>query len=284
MPGDSFELGAYLDRIGADGAGAPSLESLRAIVAAHTAAIPFENIGPLLGQPPKLDIASLQDKLVARRRGGYCHEHSLLLRAALRSLGFSVTSRLGRVVRTMPVDAPAPVGHQMLRVELPEGAFHVDAGFGNVTPTAPLAWQPDAEQATPHETMRLRPHGAELVLEVKLGDAWEHMYRVLPQLVEDVDCEVSNWFTGAHPGSPFLNNLVAARPGPGGMRTTFFNGRLTIRRPHAEPERHMVDDAASYRAVLAEHFGLEVDAAEAEALVRALDRAGTRGVMHPFFN
>ena len=88
MTSDPFNLDAYLDRIGVDGA-APSLTTLRAIVAAHAASIPFENIDVLLGRPPKLDIASLQDKLVARRRGGYCHEHSLLLRAALRALGFS---------------------------------------------------------------------------------------------------------------------------------------------------------------------------------------------------
>ena len=184
----------------------------------------------------------------------------------------------------MPVDAPAPVGHQMLRVDLAEGAFHVDVGFGSVTPTAPLAWQADVEQATPHEPMRLRRLGEDMVLEVKLGDAWEHMYRIQPHKVVEIDCEISNWFTGTHPASPFVSNLVAARPGPDGVRTTFFNGRLTIRHPSGEAERRMVDDAASYRGVLSEHFGLEVSAAEAEGLLQALDRAGTRGVPHPFFN
>ncbi len=284
MADDAFDLDAYLDRIGAEAAGAPSLAVLRGLVAAHAMAIPFENIDVLLGRPPRLAIGVLQDKLVRRRRGGYCHEHGFLLRGALGALGFRVTSRLARVIRAMPLDSPAPVGHQVLVVDLPEGPFCVDVGFGNVTPTAPLAWQADVEQPTPHEPVRLRRVGGDMVLEVKLGDAWEHMYRVLPAAVPDVDCEVSNWFTGAHPGSPFVSNLVAARPGPGGTRTTFFNGRLSIRRPGAAPERRMVEDAASYRGVLAEHFGLDVTTAEADALVQALDRAGTRGVMSPFFS
>jgi arylamine N-acetyltransferase len=122
-----------------------------------------------------------------------------------------------------------------------------------------------------------------LVLEVKHGDAWEHKYRILQQPVLDIDCEVSNWFTGTHPSLPFVSCLIVARPGPGGARTTFFNGRLSIRRPPDHAERSIIDDAASYRAVLAEHFSLELDAAEAEAVLQALDRAGTRGMGHPAF-
>jgi N-hydroxyarylamine O-acetyltransferase len=283
MSNDDFDLAAYLDRIGADAPGAPSLAGLRAIVAAHTAAIPFECMEPLLGRVPKLDIASLQDKLVTRRRGGYCHEHGFLLRSALRALGFTVSSRLARVVLGMPADAPEPVGHQLLRVELPDGAFLVDVGFGNRTPTAPLRWDADGEQATPHETMRLQRAGEDIVVQAMIGEAWENMYRILPQPVLDIDCEVSNWFTGSHPACPLVSNLIVTRAGPGGMRATLFNGRLTIRRPNEDVERHAVADAAAYRDVLAGHFGLAVTADEAEAIVAALDRAGTRGMAHPLF-
>jgi N-hydroxyarylamine O-acetyltransferase len=61
-----FDLDAYFARIGYGGATKPNLETLIAIHAAQVASIPFENLDPLLGRPVKLDLDSLQAKLVAR--------------------------------------------------------------------------------------------------------------------------------------------------------------------------------------------------------------------------
>jgi len=69
----------------------------------------------------------------------------------------------------------------VLRVELPEGPFLADVGFGGLGLTAPLAVRLNVEQTTPHETMRLVPAGEELTLQAKLGENWENMYRLLPQ-------------------------------------------------------------------------------------------------------
>lgn len=63
MSASSFDLDAYLERIGLLRPSAPNLDTLRSVVAAHIAAIPFENIDVLLGRPPKLDPQSLQNKL-----------------------------------------------------------------------------------------------------------------------------------------------------------------------------------------------------------------------------
>src|SRR5882757_228925 len=118
-----FDLDAYLARIGLTGRPDPTLESLRAVVAAHCMAIPFENIDVLLGRPPKLDLASLQAKLVQERRGGYCFEQNLLLRAGLRGLGFTASGMIARVVRGAPADAPRVACHMVVRVELDQGSF-----------------------------------------------------------------------------------------------------------------------------------------------------------------
>ena len=87
----------------------PRWNTLRALHALHPAAIPFENFDPLLGRPVLLDLAALQDKLVRRKRGGYCFEHNTLFRAALEGLGFTVTSLASRVLgaprRTAPCRA-----------------------------------------------------------------------------------------------------------------------------------------------------------------------------------
>src|SRR5690242_5432571 len=66
---------AYFKRIGWTGAREPSFATLAAIACHHPRAIPFENLDVLLGKPPQLDLSSLEHKLVAQRRGGYCFEH-----------------------------------------------------------------------------------------------------------------------------------------------------------------------------------------------------------------
>jgi N-hydroxyarylamine O-acetyltransferase len=81
-PGNAFDLGAYLERIGASTA-----SGIKDIHRAHALAIPFENLDPRRGVPVSLETEDLQRKLVGRRRGGYCFEQNLLLAAALEALG-----------------------------------------------------------------------------------------------------------------------------------------------------------------------------------------------------
>ncbi|MBV8614188.1 MAG: arylamine N-acetyltransferase, partial [Acetobacteraceae bacterium] len=158
-----------------------------------------------------------------------------------------------------------------------------DVGFGNLAPTAPLELRPLVEQATPHEPMRLVPMGEELVLQARLGETWEHIYRVVSLPRVDAEYEIGNWFTATHPHSAFANNLIAARPGPNRTRLTLFNERLTVRNVTGEAERRVLRDAKECRTALADLFGLALSEAEVGAILSAVDRKGTRGPSHPFF-
>ena len=103
----------------------------------------------------------------------------MLFREGLRSLGYKITSLQGRVVRGMAIDAPRPAIHMLLQVDLPEGPYLADVGFGNLAPTSVLL-RPYIEQETPHEPMRFIDVGGELTLQARLRDRWEHIYRVIP--------------------------------------------------------------------------------------------------------
>jgi N-hydroxyarylamine O-acetyltransferase len=283
MSEDHFEQSAWLHRIRYAGLRTPTLETLRAVVAAHSSAISYESIDVLLDRPPKLDVSSLQRKMIAEGRGGYCFEQNMLFRAGLVSLGFAVTSLQARVVRGLAIDAPRPALHMILRIDLPEGAFLADVGFGNLAPTAPLALSPNIEQDTPHEPMRFIEMGEELVLQSKLGDRWEHIYRVVPLPRVDAEYEICNWFTASHPDSPYRSNLIAARPGPNRTRITMFNARVNVRHPNGEVERRTLQDTAEYREVLSDVFGVSLSDADLHAALATVERKGTRGPPHPFF-
>jgi N-hydroxyarylamine O-acetyltransferase len=279
----NFDQDAWLDRIGHKGPRAPVLETLRGVVEAHSAAISYESIDVLLDRPPKLDLDTLQRKMITGGRGGYCFEQNMLFRGGLRSLGFDVTSLQARVVRGLAIDAPRPMLHMVLQVNLPEGTFLADVGFGNLAPTAPLLLSPGLEQDTPHETMRFIRMGDELTLQSRLGDRWEHIYRVVMLPRVDAEYEICNWFTASHPDSPYRSNLIAARPGPSKTRITLFNARLNVRHASGEVERRTLRDRAEYRDVLAEIFGLALSDADLTLALETVARKGTRGAPHPFF-
>ncbi len=117
---DAVDVAAYFGRIGYRGPAEPTVETVRALVAAHNQSIPFENLDPLLGIPvADLSAPALTDKLVHRRRGGYCYEHNGLMGYVLEELGFGVERLAGRVVWMNP-GGPLPAQtHHVLSVTVP---------------------------------------------------------------------------------------------------------------------------------------------------------------------
>ncbi len=121
---------------------------------------------PLLGVPiDDLSPEALTDKLVHRRRGGYCYEQNGLMGYVLAELGFQVRRFAARVMWMLPPDAPpTPQTHTLLAVGFPgsQGAYLVDVGFGGQTPTSPLRFEVGGSQQTTHEPYRLEDRGDEL--------------------------------------------------------------------------------------------------------------------------
>jgi N-hydroxyarylamine O-acetyltransferase len=270
MTAGDFDLDGYLARIGWAGALAADLAVLRRLVARHAAAIPFEGIEALLGSTPALDPGGLQAKLVGARRGGWCFEQNSLLALALAAIGFRARPLLARVLYGLPPGVTLSRNHLVLRVDLPEGPHMVDAGFGAVTLTGPLALRDRAPQATPHGAFRLLDTSAGLVLEALLGEAWVALYVVGadPQLPADIDA--ANWLVANRPGGLFTANLVAARSPPG-QRITLLNHRLTLR-DAAGAETVTWLDGQGLAEVLRRRFGIDLppsDLAASEAALAA---------------
>ena len=130
---------------------------------AHCAAIPFENLDILLGRPIALDLPALEAKLVRARRGGYCFEQNTLFQAALEALGFRVTALAARV--RVGATEVRPRTHMLLRVDLPEGAFVADVGFGGDGPSTRSPSRRGRETWVGRTGHRLRREGDSWVLQ-----------------------------------------------------------------------------------------------------------------------
>jgi N-hydroxyarylamine O-acetyltransferase len=283
MTASSFDQQAWLDRIGYKGSREPTLGTLNQLIYAHSHAIAYESLDIMLGRTPRLDLASLQRKMILGGRGGYCLEQNMLFREGLRSLGYKITSLQGRVVRGMAIDAPRPAIHMLLQVDLPEGPFLADVGFGNLAPTSALLLREGIEQATPHERMRFIDVGGELTLQSKLRDMWEHIYRVIPYPRYDGEYEITNWYTGTHPDAPYQSNIIVARPGPDRTRITMFNRRVTVRHGTGDADRRHLNDEVEFRSVLRGEFGLNMTDEEIRICIDVMEQKGEQGAPHPFF-
>jgi N-hydroxyarylamine O-acetyltransferase len=261
----TIDVDAYFQRIGYTGGRAPTLDTLRAIHLRHAETIPFENLNPLLKWPVRLDLTSLEQKLVRDRRGGYCFEQNQLFRLVLEALGFRVAGLVARVLWYAP-DAVTARTHMVLRIEIGGEAFLADVGFGSQTLTGPIRLVPDVAQDTPHGSFRLRPTGGEFTMEAEIRGAWKPLYRFDLSEQHPVDYEVANWYTSTCPTSHFLTGLIAARPAPG-KRFVLRDTDLGVHTPEST-ERRILTSATELREVLTDVFGIALpDTPELDAVL-----------------
>src|SRR5882672_2815396 len=119
----------YLSRIGATLPSAPTLEVLRDLHVRHLRSVPFENLSIHLAERIELEEEVLVDKIIRRRRGGFCYELNGLFASLLSALGFQVTLLAARVSGDDRRFGPL-FDHLALVVDLDE-RWLVDVGFGS---------------------------------------------------------------------------------------------------------------------------------------------------------
>lgn len=271
----TLDLNGYFDRINFRGAAEPNLDVLRDLVTAHTKAIPFENLDPVMGVPvDDLGPEALTAKLVHRRRGGYCYEQNGLMGYVLSELGFRVRRLAARVIWMRPPDAPFPAQtHTVLAVTFPgsQGSYLVDVGFGGQTLTSPLRIETGSVQQTTHEPYRLDDRRDGLVLSAQIRGEWVPLYEFTTRTRPEIDLKVGSWFVSTHPSSGFVTGLMAALV-TDDARLNLAGRNLTVHRADGS-EKVRLDDAAAVVDTLAERFGINVaDAGERGALEARLDK------------
>ncbi|HYZ67584.1 MAG TPA: arylamine N-acetyltransferase [Mycobacterium sp.] len=265
-------MAAYFDRIGYRGPADLTVETMQALVAAHNRSIPFENLDPVLGIPvADLSAAALTDKLVRRRRGGYCYEHNGLMGYVLDELGFGVERLAGRVVWLNP-DGPLPAQtHHVLSVTVPDvdGPLLVDVGFGGQTLTSPIRLEAGPVQNTRHEPYRIRERGDAYQLEAEVRGEWQPLYMFTTRPQPLIDLEVGSWYVSTHPDSSFVTGLTVAIV-TDDARYNMRGRNLAIHRG-GETEKIRFDTAADVLEALTNRFGIDVadlgDRADVEARV-----------------
>ncbi len=251
MPDESIDLDPYLARIEYGDSLRPTLDTLQELHTAHASHIPFENLDVLAGTPILLDLSSLQDKLVRRRRGGYCFEQNTLFAAVLERLGFAVTKLAARV--RFRVETILPRTHMLLRVEADGRPWLADVGFGGEGLLRPIEMVAEQQSTQFAWTYRLTRDGDLWVLQSRRDGIWNDLYAFTEEPQLHVDFEVANWYVSTHPTSIFRRMLTLQRPTPEG-RYILRDLEWTIDRGNDIVTR-TVDEAAALR-LCAEKIGI----------------------------
>lgn len=261
---DVLDVPAYLDRIGVEEPTFADAEALRTLHRAHVLAIPFENLDIPLGRGIDLDLAAIQDKLVRRRRGGYCYEHNLLFAALLERLDFDVTRYAARVV--MGSDKVAAQSHAASRVSCYGTEYLADVGFGPDGFVEPIPFTDWAVAEQNGRKYRVRLYGEECLLSDHRDQRWFGLYRLGAEPQHPIDFVVANHYVSTHPRSPFTGRIFAGRTTPD--ERLILDGRELIRsRRGADAEVTKVGDDELGR-VLADTFGIELPDDDVDALRR----------------
>ncbi|MEU4693534.1 arylamine N-acetyltransferase [Actinoplanes sp. NPDC023714] len=186
----------YLERIGRPATTLPELHR------AHLETVPFENLDIHLGEPISLHPDALHDKIVRRRRGGFCYELNGMFALLLEDLGHTVERLAARVFGGERLGPP--YDHLALLVD---GAFLVDVGFGEHA-TYPLEWVTGIAQKDPGGVFTL-VEAADGDVDLLKDGVPQYRLERRPRALDDF--AATCWYQQTWPESHFRKGPVCSR-------------------------------------------------------------------------
>ncbi|MEW6731049.1 MAG: arylamine N-acetyltransferase [Acidobacteriota bacterium] len=250
-----MNIEAYLERINYRGTLTVTAETLRNLHIAHMLTVPFENLSIHLGEPIILEDAALFNKIVKRRRGGFCYELNGLFAYLLSSLGFQVTMLSARVIDAGGVIGPE-FDHMALMIKLEE-RWLVDVGFGDSF-CEPLLLDERHEQVQGDHCYRIDTDDTHLLLMQKesKNSQYSAQYRFTLQPYQYADYAEMCHYHQTSPESPFTQRRICSQATPTG-RITLTSKRF-IKTVNGERQERALTGEEEYLALLREHFGIDL--------------------------
>jgi len=267
-----IEIRHYLNRIGCVDCQTPTLAHLRKLQRSHLLRVPYESFDLWQRRVPDLSVEGLFEKIVARRRGGYCFELNGAFRWLLRSLGYDIRQYFGRWLYGAPLDVPPPQ-HRVLRVALRGREYITDVGIGMRAPLAPLEFVYDKVQRSTGIAWRIvRDDRLRNLVQMNEKGDWKNYFSFGDEAAEDVDFLYVNHFLVTEPTSMFRRGFLTYLPlADGGARSLVptddpETGRrvwcFTEWRADGSVDKECLHTTARRADVLERRFGLPRDLAE----------------------
>lgn len=252
---DQQKVRFYLDRIGAKMPAAPDEEALNRLIVSHLQTVPFENLDVVdFGLVPDLEEEKLCEKIVGRRRGGYCFELNTLFRSLLEGLGYAVYPVGVRVVWNR--DSIPPMSHMGLVAELGGRKYYCDVGFGGPGPKGLLRLEP-GEQDVGGDAFRVRAaeDGDWLVEGMHHGE-WKAVLRFVDRPVRQTDFQLMNFYCARNEAVLFSHTRVLNLCTPHGSKA--LRGLELVVREDGQERKAAYHSKTELEEGLEKEFGIKV--------------------------
>jgi N-hydroxyarylamine O-acetyltransferase len=250
------KINQYLARINYDGPTTPDAETLRRLQLAHLYSVPFENLSIHSHEPIELSDDALFEKMVVRKRGGFCYEDNGLFAWLLRSLGFDVAMLSARVSNAQGEFGPE-FDHMTLMVTLEE-RWLCDVGFGDSF-RGPLRLDERGPQIQGNNAFRIDSDGTELTLMRSINNSeWRPEYRFTLQPHEFADYEEMCRYHQTSPDSHFTKGRLCSLATTDGRITLSGMKLITTSLVQQVRDERVLTSDAEYDQTLLDQFGIKL--------------------------
>ena len=215
MFADNFKLEHYLQRIGWEGSLGRDAATLGRLMRHQLLTIPFENLDVQAGKIVSMTPEDIVDKIVGRRRGGYCYEVNGLFAMALAHLGIPF-----KFIAARPMFYPSrrPKTHMALIAEADGHTWLCDLGFGSYGIRAPMRLdvldKPVRQDSDVYTLRKTSDKDYLLTACIDGTDAPQYSFDTSEQ--EWVDFWPANYLNSTHPDAIFVQKLLVILHTPAG--------------------------------------------------------------------
>lgn len=247
MTAPNFNLTDYLSRIGYEGEVYPDVATLTQLMQRQLRSIVFENTEVQAGRIPSLVPEDIVEKVITKRRGGYCYEINGVFAMALTAIGFEWYFA---GARSMLYPTSRPKTHMVLIVRVDGCDYLCDTGFGGYALRAPMEIV-EGEVTQDGDRFRLEMLDGEYVLGATVQGEWQRLYGFVLQPQEWIEFSLANYFNATSPDTIFTQKKIAILQTPNGRKILVDNELKLIEDGNLEK----LD--VEYQSALKEYFGLE---------------------------
>jgi len=265
----------------------PTLETLREINYRCVTSIPFEllSLRATKSRAVEIELDAIYDRVVNKRRGGWCFSLNKLAFELLRGLGFTVQFTLARICKPIQQNDSIvfrALTHRVTIVRFPEdnnAKYVFDIGFG-VTSFYPLKLEEGSEVEFFGHRRRIvkvvhnleEPHvlgnPAEEYWQVQefLGMEdeykgghvkWTPSYAFTERQYYPIDCEVSNFWSCNSPTSIFWGQLWVIQATLDGQYNLLMNKSFKVRDSNGTVKSIDIETEDQRQNILKKYFGIE---------------------------
>lgn len=255
---ENVQIKQYLQRIGYNQTISPDLVTLSGLQWAHITHIPYENLDILADIPLSLRVEDLFQKIVTRKRGGYCFELQGLYKELLESIGFHVAQYSARFM-----DEPDIVQmrrHRVLVVQIGNEHYLTDVGIRSESPRTPIKLVCDELQSDGicEYKFRRNPFYGWVLCQKERRKAWKPMYGFTEEQQIDDDFVMPSFYCEKHPDSTF-NKFMKISIFSGESNFTLVNGVFQEYRNAKVQLRKKLTSKSETSDILKTYFELDED-------------------------